>query len=99
LAVHHRPGAEATTPISPSVAPKGHLHQIGTLEIGTLAVEASAQICAPISVLTSCAAADRIRRTGIVETSLADVMAAAGLTHGGFYKHFRNKEHLVHRIG
>ena len=41
------------------------------------------------------AAADHIRRTGIVETSLADVMAAAGLTHGGFYKHFRNKEHLV----
>jgi TetR/AcrR family transcriptional regulator, transcriptional repressor for nem operon len=22
-------------------------------------------------------------------------MAAAGLTHGGFYRHFRNKEHLV----
>jgi len=41
------------------------------------------------------AAADHIRRTGIVETSLADVMASAGLTHGGFYKHFRNKEHLV----
>jgi TetR/AcrR family transcriptional repressor of nem operon len=41
------------------------------------------------------AAADHIRRTGIVETSLADVMAAAGLTHGGFYKHFRNKDHLV----
>lgn len=41
------------------------------------------------------AAADHIRRTEIVETSLADVMAAAGLTHGGFYKHFRNKDHLV----
>jgi TetR/AcrR family transcriptional repressor of nem operon len=23
------------------------------------------------------------------------MMAAAGLTHGGFYRHFRNKEHLV----
>jgi TetR/AcrR family transcriptional regulator, transcriptional repressor for nem operon len=41
------------------------------------------------------AAADHIRRTGIAEASLADVMAAAGLTHGGFYRHFRNKEHLV----
>jgi TetR/AcrR family transcriptional repressor of nem operon len=30
------------------------------------------------------AAADHIRRTGIAEASLADVMAAAGLTHGGF---------------
>jgi TetR/AcrR family transcriptional regulator, transcriptional repressor for nem operon len=41
------------------------------------------------------AAADHIRRAGIAEASLADVMAAAGLTHGGFYRHFRNKEHLV----
>jgi TetR/AcrR family transcriptional repressor of nem operon len=41
------------------------------------------------------AAADLIRRTGIGEASLADMMAAAGLTHGGFYRHFRNKEHLV----
>src|SRR6266849_7256901 len=41
------------------------------------------------------AAADHIKRTGIAEASLADVMAAAGLTHGGFYRHFHNKEHLV----
>jgi TetR/AcrR family transcriptional regulator, transcriptional repressor for nem operon len=41
------------------------------------------------------AAADHIRRTGIAQASLADVMAAAGLTHGGFYRHFRSKEHLV----
>src|SRR5713101_8940751 len=41
------------------------------------------------------AAADLIRRTGIADASLADMMAAAGLTHGGFYRHFRNKEHLV----
>jgi TetR/AcrR family transcriptional repressor of nem operon len=41
------------------------------------------------------AAADLIRGTGIAESSLADMMAAAGLTHGGFYRHFRNKEHLV----
>lgn len=41
------------------------------------------------------AAADHIRRTGITGASLADIMAAAGLTHGGFYRHFRNKEQLV----
>lgn len=41
------------------------------------------------------AAADQLRRTGIAASSLVDMMAAAGLTHGGFYRHFRNKEHLV----
>jgi TetR/AcrR family transcriptional repressor of nem operon len=41
------------------------------------------------------AAADLIRRSGIAQASLADMMAAAGLTHGGFYRHFRNKEHLI----
>jgi TetR/AcrR family transcriptional repressor of nem operon len=41
------------------------------------------------------AAADYIRHTGIAQASVADVMAAAGLTHGGFYRHFRSKEHLL----
>src|SRR5258708_26742197 len=41
------------------------------------------------------AAADLIRRTGIAEASLADMMAAAGLTHGGFYRHLPHKEHPV----
>jgi TetR/AcrR family transcriptional regulator, transcriptional repressor for nem operon len=41
------------------------------------------------------AAADHLRRAGIADSSLADMMAAAGLTHGGFYRHFRNKEQLV----
>ena len=41
------------------------------------------------------AAADLIRRTGIAAASLADMMAAADLTHGGFYRHFRNKQQLV----
>jgi TetR/AcrR family transcriptional repressor of nem operon len=40
-------------------------------------------------------AADYIRSAGLMETSVVDVMTAAGLTHGGFYKHFRNKDHLV----
>ncbi len=40
----------------------------------------------------------RIRRAskafnqhGIAGTGLADVMKSAGLTHGGFYKHFQSK--------
>jgi TetR/AcrR family transcriptional repressor of nem operon len=41
------------------------------------------------------ASADHIKRTGIANASLVEVMAAAGLTHGGFYRHFRNKEQLV----
>jgi TetR/AcrR family transcriptional repressor of nem operon len=40
-------------------------------------------------------AAREFRRNGIHATGLADVMAAAGLTHGGFYRHFGSKEELV----
>ena len=41
------------------------------------------------------AAAREFRVNGIVATGLADLMKAAGLTHGGFYKHFESKEQLV----
>lgn len=34
-------------------------------------------------------------RNGIHATGLSDLMAAAGLTHGGFYKHFQSKDQLV----
>lgn len=36
-----------------------------------------------------------IRGQGLAETGVADVMAAAGLTHGGFYRHFASKEDLA----
>lgn len=36
-----------------------------------------------------------LRQRGIGGTSLADLMSAVGLTHGGFYKHFESKEALV----
>lgn len=39
--------------------------------------------------------AKMLRQRGIGRTSLADLMAAAGLTHGGFYKHFESKDMLV----
>jgi TetR/AcrR family transcriptional repressor of nem operon len=41
------------------------------------------------------AAAGEFREHGIVATGLADLMQAAGLTHGGFYKHFESKDQLV----
>lgn len=41
------------------------------------------------------AAARAIRTGGPERVSVADVMGEAGLTHGGFYAHFRSKEALV----
>jgi TetR/AcrR family transcriptional repressor of nem operon len=41
------------------------------------------------------AAASEFRQHGIVATGLADLMSAAGLTHGGFYRHFASKDQLV----
>ncbi|GIF51380.1 TetR family transcriptional regulator [Asanoa ferruginea] len=40
-------------------------------------------------------AARLFRERGVAEVSLADVMAGAGLTHGGFYKQFASKDALV----
>ena len=40
-------------------------------------------------------AAAEFRRNGISGTGLSDLMAAAGLTHGGFYRHFESKDQLV----
>src|ERR1700754_5003914 len=41
------------------------------------------------------AAGQEFRRNGIAATGLAGLMSAAGLTHGGFYKHFSSKDELV----
>jgi TetR/AcrR family transcriptional repressor of nem operon len=40
-------------------------------------------------------AAARIRQDGIDGLGVADVMREAGLTHGGFYRHFESREDLV----
>jgi TetR/AcrR family transcriptional regulator, transcriptional repressor for nem operon len=37
----------------------------------------------------------RFRQNGICETGLADLMESAGLTHGGFYRHFGSKDQLI----
>jgi len=40
-------------------------------------------------------AAAEFRQHGFDKVSVNDVMSAAGLTHGGFYRHFESKEHLI----
>lgn len=40
-------------------------------------------------------AAGEFNAKGIHATGLADVMASAGLSHGGFYRHFDSKDQLV----
>jgi TetR/AcrR family transcriptional regulator, transcriptional repressor for nem operon len=41
------------------------------------------------------AASSKFRLQGIGSTGLADFMNEAGLTHGGFYKHFASKDQVV----
>lgn len=40
-------------------------------------------------------AAARIREQGAADPSVAEIMHAAGLTHGGFYKHFSSRDELI----
>lgn len=40
-------------------------------------------------------ASRRIRRDGIDSASVAELMSEAGLTHGGFYRHFESRADLV----
>jgi TetR/AcrR family transcriptional regulator, transcriptional repressor for nem operon len=40
-------------------------------------------------------AAARIRESGTEQPGVAEIMRAAGLTHGGFYKHFESRNELI----
>lgn len=40
-------------------------------------------------------AATRIREAGTDQPGVAEIMKAAGLTHGGFYKHFASRDELI----
>ena len=40
-------------------------------------------------------ASARIRRDGIDGVGVAELMAEAGLTHGGFYRHFESRDELM----
>src|SRR5262245_60344639 len=41
------------------------------------------------------AASKRIREEGLDGPAVAEIMQAAGLTHGGFYKHFESRDELI----
>lgn len=41
------------------------------------------------------ATAESLRTRGVAATTIGGVTAAAGLTHGGFYAHFRSRDELV----
>jgi TetR/AcrR family transcriptional regulator, transcriptional repressor for nem operon len=41
------------------------------------------------------AASKVVLERGIEATSIADVMQAAGMTNGGFYRHFRSKDEMI----
>ena len=55
----------------------------------------SRQEAAKTRVRIIASAAAEFREHGITATGLADFMKAAGLTHGGFYRHFDSKDQLV----
>jgi TetR/AcrR family transcriptional repressor of nem operon len=40
-------------------------------------------------------AARQIRERGTDQPAVAEIMAAAGLTHGGFYKHFASRDEML----
>ncbi len=40
-------------------------------------------------------ASRRVRRDGIGNISVAELMKQVGLTHGGFYRHFDSRDELV----
>jgi TetR/AcrR family transcriptional regulator, transcriptional repressor for nem operon len=40
-------------------------------------------------------ASERIREQGLEGPGVAEIMQAAGLTHGGFYKHFGSRDELI----
>lgn len=43
-------------------------------------------------------ASERFRRDGFADVGVASLMKDAGLTHGGFYGHFRSKQALVEAV-
>jgi TetR/AcrR family transcriptional regulator, transcriptional repressor for nem operon len=43
-------------------------------------------------------AARLFNRKGFAEVTISEIMTAAGLTHGGFYRHFRTKDELYSEV-
>jgi TetR/AcrR family transcriptional repressor of nem operon len=64
-------------------------------EAGRLAMKVSKQKMAEHREQIIEAAAKRFRENGFDGISVAELMKEVGLTHGGFYGHFKSKEDLV----
>jgi DNA-binding transcriptional regulator YbjK len=47
-------------------------------------------------IITS--AARLFNRKGFSEVTISEIMTAAGLTHGGFYRHFKSKDELYSEV-
>jgi TetR/AcrR family transcriptional regulator, transcriptional repressor for nem operon len=60
-----------------------------------LAMRMSREATAQTKARILAAAAKMVRERGIGATSVADVMQAAGMTNGGFYRHFRSKDEMI----
>ena len=43
-------------------------------------------------------AARLFNRKGFAEVTISEIMTAAGLTHGGFYRHFKSKDELYSEV-
>jgi TetR/AcrR family transcriptional regulator, transcriptional repressor for nem operon len=59
------------------------------------AMKVSKEVMAEHKVQIIAAAAKRYRERGFDGISVADLMKEAGLTHGGFYRHFSSKDELI----
>jgi len=44
------------------------------------------------------AAAHVFNKRGFSEATIEEIMTAAGLTHGGFYRHFHSKDELMPKL-
>jgi TetR/AcrR family transcriptional repressor of nem operon len=66
-----------------------------TLSGRNLAMKVSKEVMAEHKEQIIAAAAKRYRERGFGGISVADLMKEAGLTHGGFYRHFSSKDELI----
>jgi TetR/AcrR family transcriptional repressor of nem operon len=62
---------------------------------GDIAMRVSREAAAESKSRVVRAASKMLRERGVDAASIADVMQASGMTHGGFYKHFESKNDLV----
>jgi TetR/AcrR family transcriptional repressor of nem operon len=72
-----------------------HHHKRCTLNKRNLPMRVSKEVTADHREQIIAVAARRFREHGFEDISVAELMNEAGLTHGGFYRHFSSKEELI----